>query len=538
MKTFILSILLSLTLLTPDAKAVALGPFAVTDSFCQDFQKIGGLLNAFQIVQWPVAGAPGIATGLTQRTSVIHDLCDFITQLEQLDGVNAIFFSANYLNELTGKKWDHHLKLADKTWNLANSVYDFDNGGVRQGALTSESTARDLNDWMESAYSWHGKTFNNQEVYIKHRQEREADMQNFSRATYQSAILKEATNCPTPPDDTNYAQLYKDNVQKFEVQRDDAKDDSEVYKQQLYYMGPYFVNNDGELKNYIAGLQTLERDGVAYKVSDPKTANKDTYKPGKSKDAEDHVIPEKQKLATKYYSYKAVPNEKIFNDFKSKWSDQWSSYVTAKWTSSGSFGALTGDAKTSVENDFLVLSDQCNESRLSRGLKREDPDFEGQLKKLVDTCKNSQTTSEKQAKNLFDYYVVNYQRALTSLKEANSEIWSFESQYAGINHLIGTQSRKDGDGASFQAEDVACSEKMEPAELMLLQTKQANVALSLSQITAEAALKQSTTSDTNQIEENKSREENRRRQMMTDERAKAMKKMTDNPQAPFKVKGL
>lgn len=114
------------------AEAVDLGPFSVTVGFCAQIQKVGAILNSFTIVQWPVGGFPGITMGMLQNTSVIMDFCNYITQLEQLDTNQAIFFSANYLNTLTGKKWDDHLQQADRTWNLANSVYDFENGETRK----------------------------------------------------------------------------------------------------------------------------------------------------------------------------------------------------------------------------------------------------------------------------------------------------------------------------------------------------------------------------------------------------------------------
>jgi hypothetical protein len=537
MKKFIILILLSLNLMTPKAHAVSLGPFAVTDSFCQNFSAMGAILNSFQIVQWPVAGAPGIATGLTQRTSVIHDICDFLTQLEQLDGVNAIFFSANYLNELTGKKWDSSLKMADKTWNLANSIYDFDNGGVRQGALTSQSTARDLNDWMESAYSWHAKTFNNEEVYIKHRAEREGDMQAFSKATYQNAILKEATNCPTPPDNQDYQKLYSSKIQPIEVKRDDYKDDVAFYKQQLYYMGPNFMNNDGELQNYIKGLQVMERDAIVYKMN-KKVVSQTTSKNSTEKDAEDHVVMKKSKISQTKYIYSAVMDSKIFNDFKNKWLDQWGSYVTAKWSSQGSFGALTGDAKAGVENDFIDLGYECQASRLQRGLNRDAPDYDKQVEKLVETCRKNTSMNQKKAQNLFDYYVTQYQSSLFNLKDANAQIWTFESEYAGINHLVNIQATTDTNGSTFQQEQVSCSDKMSPAELSLLHTKQANVQNDLTEQIAKESMKQSTILETNEIEKNQMREDNRRKAMMAEEQNKSAKQMMENPQAPFPVKGL
>jgi hypothetical protein len=537
MKKIFLSLVFLLTAMIPEAKAVNLGPFSVTDSFCQDFNQVGAILNSFQIVQWPVAGAPGVVVGLTQRTSVIHDLCDFITQLEQLEGINAVLFSANYLNELTGKKWDQSLKFADKTYNLANSVYDFDKGGVRKGALTSQSTARDLNDWMESAYSWHQKTFNNEDAYVQHRQEREADMQQFSRASYTKAILKEAQNCPTAPSNVDYQKMYTSKVQPLEIQRDQYKDDTQFYKQELYYMGPKFMNNDKELQNYIAGLQNIERDAVTYQMTQ-QSLNQTTYVNSGQVDSDDHQIMQKQNLPTTYFTYTTVLDSKIFNDFRNKWLSQWGTYVTAKWTSSGSFGALTGAGAQQVNNDFIDLNYECNPSRLGQGLDRDAPDHDKQLKLLVDDCKKNTSMNQKKAQNLFDYYVNQLQASLYNFKNANAQIWTIESQYGGINHLVNIQSTKDSSGSTFQQETVSCSDKMTPTEIALLQTKQQSVQSDLTESIAKESIKQSTMMENNEVEKQQMRDDNQRKAMMTEERNKQFEQMNQNPQAPFTTKGL
>src|SRR5690606_13415393 len=123
------------TFACPKALAVNLGPFSVTNAFCKKVDQVGAILNSFTVVQWPTTGYPGITMGMLSQSSVLMDFCTYINQLEHLDTTNAIFYSANYLNTLTGKKWDDHLQQADRTFNLANSLYDFENGQQRKGAL-------------------------------------------------------------------------------------------------------------------------------------------------------------------------------------------------------------------------------------------------------------------------------------------------------------------------------------------------------------------------------------------------------------------
>jgi hypothetical protein len=538
MKKFYISLLLIITLTVPmfprEAKAVNLGPFAVSDSFCQQVQSMSAILNSFQIAQWPVAGFPGIAMGLTQRSSIVLDICNFMTQLEQLNGVNAIFFSANYLNELTGKKWDSSLKLADKTWNLANSYYDFNSGTMRKGAMTSQSNARDLNDWMEDAYAWHSKTFNGQDAYIKHRGERENDMQAFGRASYTKAVLNDAVNCPKPQN-TNYDAIYKTKVKPVEIKLDDYKDDMQFYKQQLYYMGPKFMNNDAEMKQYTDALELMARDGVTYKMT-KKTISETTNKPSTQTDAEDHPILTKTKLSHDAYTYDTQTDTKPFTEFQKKWSEQWNSWVTAQWSKNGSFGALNGKGADSIQSDFIDMNAECNKARLQRGMDRDDPQYEKKVQKMVDECKASVSMNQKKAQSLLSYYVEQYQAAIQNYKNANAQIWSFESEYAGINHLVSTGATTGKDGSTFQQEQVTCPEKMQPAEMQLLQLKQQSVNNDINEQIRNESMKQTEMMQTKQIEDQNEKDENQRREVMVEQRNKEMKKAGHNVGQPFNVK--
>lgn len=543
MKKFFITILIALTLsnsfvskgyagLGTDEEGNKIGPFKATEAFCQSFSTMGALLNAFQIVQWPVAGFPGIVMGLTQRTSVIHDVCDFLNQLSQLDGVNAIFFSANYLNELTGKKWDHHLKMADQTWNLANSIYDFDNGSMRPGALTSQSTARELNDWMESAYTWQGKTFNNKEVYVKHRQERESEMQAFSRASYQRAILQDAVNCPDPKDKTDYSKIYQTQVKKHEISRDDAKEDVDFFRQQLSYMGPKFMNNDEEMKQYSEGLERLVSHGISYKTTEAKKTV-ETSKPTKNKNKDGHVVQKKEKIAKVYYKYSVTTDAKLWKDFKSKWAEKWGTWVSAQWTSNGSFGALTGDAEARVEAEFKDLSYECNPGRLGRGLDRDSPKYDADLTKLVEECKNSTVANQKKSANLFEYYVTQLQAALYNLKNSNANIWSVESEYAGIHRLVSVKSEQDSKGGSFQQEAVSCSEKLQPAEMQLVSVKQQNVNNALTEQIAKESMKQTSMMEAEKIEKEEQAAEYNKKRVLVEEREREYSEKFNNISQPF-----
>lgn len=142
------------------AKAVDLGPFQVGLGFCSQVNKLSAILNSYTIIQWPVTGTPGITMGMLSNTSVILDFCNYLTQLESLDTVNAIQYSASYLNNLTAKKWDDNFQQIDRLWNISNTLYDMESGSFRKGALESASTHREINDFVKDSDQWYQQKFN------------------------------------------------------------------------------------------------------------------------------------------------------------------------------------------------------------------------------------------------------------------------------------------------------------------------------------------------------------------------------------------
>jgi hypothetical protein len=560
-----------------DSEGAPVGPFKVTDVFCKNFTKMAAILNAFQIVQWPVAGFPGVVIGQTQRSSVLFDICSFMEQLQQLDGVNAIFFAANYLNELTGRKWDHHLKMAQSTWELTNTLYDFDSGQARKSTLVTESTARELNDWMEQSYSWSNKTFNDRDAHIEHRAEREQDMNQLARASYSKAIIEESVRCPIPPSTSeNYDNLYQKQVKPLEMHYDYAKEDVRHYSELLNSMGPKFMNNEGQLAEYVEGLQHCMAEGVTYtrtpRTGPPKSqwnvdpskadaadkANEATLK----QEEEGGTIPPSQKgpapalkkspVKNVYFQYTPRDNTAQWcKPFQDKWSTQWSTYVTAKWSSSGSLGAITGDdntdARKQVESEFRDLAEECSEYRIQNqnNLNVDSGDYRNKMDKLISDCNQSLKVDEKTAGSLFDFYARKLTDAVKSKMNYKMQIWSLESKILGLHRDVPakpTQSIPGTDGSFSVIREApeSCPEKMNltAADLSLLNLKQQQNQAELELITAKNSIKQTQMMENEQAQKAKEGEETtRRNNFMEHKNAEAAKAITSTDSVPIKQSG-
>lgn len=515
--------------------AVNLGPFSVTLGFCEKIQQVSSILNVYTNVQWPVVGIPGISMGMVQNTSAILDFCNYVTQLAQLDTQSAIYFTGNYLNTLTDRKWEHHLTMADKTWNLANSVYDFEAGSQRQGALKSAMVHREINDYANTSFSWYNKTFNNTDARLKTRGEREADMNEFAGAANRRAILAEAINCPKPKDNKKYDQIYSSQIAPHEQKIFEFKDDLAFYKEKLLSMGPRFMNNQDDMQLYVKELEDLERQGVSYKVQ-TMTRSETTTKPGAVDKETGKPTPTNASLKRTYQMWTAFPFPDQFDKFQKKWAPKWKDYVTARWVGESRGFLLKlfdqGAKNDAVQDEFRDLTFECNPARVMRGVDINRQDYEKYREQEIARCYKDNQMNEKRAQNLIVQYVESYKTALFGLKSANAKIWSVESKELGIMRAMGTQAT-DG----YQQEAVACSDVLTPAEMSKLALKQQQVNNELAQMQTKSLMKQTTLQEMAAQAEKDNIQEQNKRNAFAESKAKQSKELLQSNPAPVAIEG-
>lgn len=496
----------AMVITAPKAHAVNLGPFKVAKDFCEKVQALTPILNVYSMVQWPVIGFPGISMGLTQNTSALLDLCNFVMQIEQLDTQDAIFFAGATLNKMTDNKWNHHLEMADKTWNLANTVYDFDEGQFKKGTLESVQTHRDINDYMATSYSWYHKTFNGKEAQLKNRDQRERDMNDFAGVAYKRAILQEALSCPGGSTaDKDYEKVYTSEIQPWEVKRDAAQDDINFFRSKLMDMGPRFMNGQGDLDEYVKGIEQLMVSGVDYQIT-TKKKTETTMKPGPVDKKTGKPVQTKVNVSRNTQVFQARIFSDMFQKFRNKYTEDWSSWVTAQFVSRGTEGMLN-DPRGKVEDEFRDLAYECQENRLMRGFSSDRPDYQKVRDERMEKCSADTRINQKKAENLFSYYMVQFQDALYKLKQANANIWTKESWYLGTTRSVNSKNSSEG----FQQEEISCGQNLEPAEMQKLSLKQQGVENEYSEMQAKQLLKQTTMMEMQAKSEKDVSDENQKR---------------------------
>lgn len=461
-----LSFLVVLLAIPQKADAVNIGPFNVTNAFCKKIDQVGAILNSFTVVQWPTSGYPGITMGMLSQSSVIMEFCTYINQLEQLDTTNAIFYSANYLNTLTGKKWDDHLQQADRTFNLANSIYDFENGQQRKGALESRGTYSQMNDFIRDTYKWGNQTFNSRDAELQTRGQREMEMSRFAGVAYQRAILKDMMNCPDPADGKDYSKIYDKTIRPQEIKRQEAEEEYLFFKEKLMSMGPRFLDSQNDMQQFINLLENLEVAGVTYDVKEVKIKENTTKPSATKKGSDNKPAQEKVQITRTAQTFSVRIFDELFSEFKNKYSDRWKGWVTAKIVAEGTFGLLDNPTAR-VEAEFRDLNFECSPQKLMRGYDDTQGSYDRDLKERKENCEQTVNMNQKKAENLFNYYTTELQNALFRMKSANALIWTTESREMGRTRVI-TKNTEGG----FQQEQIKCAQSLTPAEMDKLGLKQ------------------------------------------------------------------
>lgn len=445
------------------------------------------LWPSIQAIPFPPFIAPGLVTGLSQGTSIVTYVCNVLTQVAQFGTQEGIHGIRGVGNALTGNRWDSHLDQVDLTWKIANTVYDFDNGTFRKGALESESAHRDMRDFMKESYGWYQTTFNQSDARIKNRTEQENELQQFSNLVHRRAILAEATNCPDPSGNPNYDKIHDIEIKPLQRKIDEADVDMDFYKTKLIEMGVRFSNNQEDYAKYINGVEKLVTQGVNYQISyKPKTETKKVPNPSrKDKNGKPILMDKTMTIQTQVWTARVFSD--VFQDFKKNYYERWANYVTQAFVASDSRGMLVTNPQERVEAEFKDFAYECNPGKLMSAVSVDRPDYEKIYEERTTKCREDVKMNQKKAENLLDYYVNQLQISTLAYKKAKGELWTKESWYLGTMRSVNTRDKTDG----FQQQEVACAEgnELTPAEMDQIARKQQSVTTELKEVIAKQQTK-------------------------------------------------
>jgi len=478
------------------ANAAKVGPFTVDKKFCANVDTIAGVLNSFQQIQWPVVGMPGIVIGISQKTSVLLDMCKYIMQLEQLANAEKTFFVMDTLNTLTGNKWDEELNLARDTWTLANSVYDFNAGRERRG-VDARRQIRDFAKFQRSL-----KTVQEKEV---RRQEANNEIQKFAKAAARNAMLRDMLSCPKPNSSEVFSKVYADVVVPEEDRLERATANYTFYEQKLLEIGMTFLPTSSDFDQYKKDLQIIITDLYALEGS-VRSQKKDNWVKTGEVDKLGVAIEVNQPVEDTYYEYRTVEKGNLFESMKKKYMSSWATFARRKWSQHYNVVAADrrvpealnwGDVDRNREEEEIAGSREVRESPEISSIisdcnpqffaynnrnNMERADYNEQIAKDVVECKRATRVNEQAFVNAFSNFLDKLKDSLSEFQSATARIWTVESQYLNIDRLGSAKVDPFGEQT-----EVACTqgENLSMADLAKAQAEiQASSAVLLETIAA------------------------------------------------------
>jgi hypothetical protein len=459
-----------------------LGPFAVGYSFCQKLQALAPILQSYSTVMWPVIGIPGITTGMVQNESVLFKICDYLTQLQSLDTSGAIFHSARFLNDLTGKKWNDHLNQADLLWNTSNMIYDLrGNGGFRKGAMRSAYVHKALIDTADKTAKYYQKQNGVKDPEgIESRQERRRKLQRVAQLSYNRAILSEASSCPDAPNDKNYQKEYQTKVipEQANIKRQEER--IRFFQEQLMKMGADMYVDVSDLEDYKNDVLSLVNKGFGYRKVDSVVYVKREVPTGKlkAKSGDAPGMPEAdykdEKDPVPYQKISVIPNNDPWERFDSH-IKKWDKFITSQFLVSGSFGLFDGK-KGRIEEKYRNYAFECSEQQLAFTLAvtdRNNPRYYTELTRAQERCREQLKVRESEMKNLMENYVQLMRNDIRMAKDSQAKIWTFESLYLQTspiiedtpNNISNSKNEMTNRMKTTQASQESCRPQFTPGEM-------------------------------------------------------------------------
>lgn len=489
---------------------VSLGPLQVSMKYCEQVDKISGIVNSMTTVNWPVNGGAGITTGVLSNSSVILDFCDYMGRLKGLNLQDATNQTLDLLNKMTGNKWDDQLNFTRSTFDLKDIVLDSSGKKRPMAEMLTASNASKLNSWMKEGADLHDKSNPDDPINLRTRAQIESDMNRLNQMAYKKALLNDVSSCPTPnTSDEKLAGIYEKEIVPEQEEMAKEKEYIEFYSESLRQMGIKFADNDKSYNEFLKRLSQIENSALRYEITvrtkKVETTKRKAVKPPKDDPTAPRTQEYKEKIDRKYQTFAVVPNDQLIENFIKDYSNKWQTYTQAQVVQR-TFGILDSPIRR-VEDDFKDWSLLCNVGEIKAHYDREDPKYDRKVEEELATCKEKKNAEISTTGNLLKFYVYEMHKKNKEYKEGQAHIWTFESFHMGNFRTV--DGKTDANG--FAQEQVACTPISNLGALQDLALKQDALNLEINQMLVEQSMKQNKILEDQANAEKAQAEENERR---------------------------
>lgn len=460
---------------------------------CQKLQNSGLtqlaqlVLPQYQIATSPVIPFVGFTMGLIQYDSPIMQTCNLVINIDKSDTQGIIMHTSNYANQLTANKFDTELNAVDRVMNLSNSMYDFNNGSFREGALTNAQTHQQMVGVLDASTKVYNRRIKDKNAGIETKAERRARIEQVVSASYRRAIIQDAINCPAPQSNKLYGKMWADFVPRRQTVIKDEQGNLDQYYDALTRMGSDMITDVGEVQEYVNLLNSLRFNSIEYRTT-PTTLTQEDTELSTQKDK--NGLPKKNtvKKTKRVNTFTAGVNQQILNNFRKKYVTRWQNYIKGQVLSSGTFGLLD-DKKGRIEAKYRSYAFECSEKRLAQavGLTPQDPMYQTRMIEEQTNCRDRLQVRDKEVESVFENYLTRLVSSLQIMSRNQTEIWNFEATTMGYNREL-ENVEVSGKAGNFQQMNVACSDKLEVSEMKKLNIENKKVNNELKEMWAKAKI--------------------------------------------------
>jgi len=482
---------------SPKAKSqsVNIGGLSINVSWCKQVQNVSAIMNSLSNVQLPVNGGLGTTFGIIKTDNPIVGFCDFMIGLERLDGINAIWYTADQANQMFELKKNQEIGLMRDFYDLTTKTYNFESSEFNKEKMFTPGYARRIDGFYRDVADYHDENIaesSDEAFNVQTRRERERDMRKLSRLAQKKETLSEIIACEDKESlgGPNYQEISKEMAGLRQIV-DDNKRLAEDSINSLNSMSLKISNDlaqNAEIQKDINDMVQfgLSFDSVILSFQENSKTRVEVDSPG------DDPVADKTKLQDdtvdqKYQRVDVRVDQSYLEKPMKKWGELWSGYVKSR-----AMGSLSKN-KDDLEEEFKNLSVECGPNRIIRqnNLDFDDPDFRYKQKRLSEECIEASRKKTARAGGLFKEHLQMLFDHKKAEREAQARIYTLESKHLGVFRSFKVAEAQDKEWEeSYSRTEITCGDAPSMATMQRQQVELEKTNLEANTIIAEQLAKQ------------------------------------------------
>lgn len=525
-------LIVSLLISSAFANSVRIGPFSVNLEWCKRYQNLASIMSSMTNLKLPVNGGMGMTMGFIQTDNPIVSFCDYMIGLQRLEGINAIWYTAETANRVFELKKDQELGLMRDFYDLSTTAYNFESGEFNKERVFTPQYARRLDRFYRNVADYYDENIaesSEDALNVQTRRERERDMQRLSNLAQRRQILEENISCQEvdkkrPP---NYANIARE-IQQKETRARELDRLAQDHERALAKMSIRISNDVNQHTEIRRDINDMIQYGLSFQTT-LRTFTEDNFRRVEVDSDQSDPLAERtevtsERVEQRYQQVNVRVDQGRLEENISKWGALWNRWVRARTSSELRFVGR----KHKVEEEFKQLNTECGRATLirSNNLDSRDPDFSYKLRRLENECVEGSRQRTADAGGLFNEHLQLLFDYRKEERETRAEIYTLESRHLGVFRSFSVTEAQDNSWEdAYSRTEVSCADTPSMALMQRQQVELERTNLAANTIIAEQLTKQTAMREAEmQRERQREQEEANRREIY-----RARRENTPNP---------